>query len=504
MNRPGLRFVFLCMLIIGWLIVLKLYQFNGRGYAINKDLQSPNDAPHASAEEATKALMQETAKLSHASSVVHSKSPPQEEASVVPERPESQGDKPSQENPDLAHQELTVDDIAVIVRTGWQVRDRINGSLSTYLKDRSPNTLAIFADREFVVPGYTIHDALKPFFERLSQHFGQSTQKKLYDKIQELDDGVLKTVPGEHNDGWKLDILKQPMSADLGYHMLSQKRSFKWWVIIDDDTYLHFPSIIPALAELDPAAKHFFGMPTGFDKVTYAQGGSGILLSDGAMEQLFGDREFADAMHIKGLEAVYGDYNLAAHLYERSIFLDQSLAFMFHEHPLADIKWAIRDTCAPLFSVHHMQPSAMRSFSELIRFHDRPLLLWDLLNEIGITDLAYKTNHSYSLAETDLLPSALGKMSSKEMEQSKGNRVNVVIIDHRHHAEFQPKMCQRLCQSGQIKAQCAAWTFIPETRECHLSDEIILNVGQPRNDDSITGILISVVAEHHHRKCPDS
>ncbi|ORY81396.1 hypothetical protein BCR37DRAFT_380290, partial [Protomyces lactucae-debilis] len=336
------------------------------------------------------------------------------------------------------------EDIAVIIRTGFQVQKRLEGPLSTYLKDRKDDTLAIFSDRESEVLGRKVHDTIKPFFDKNPETYDGTDMQKIYNSIQAMSSNGSEVIPGEHNQGWRLDVMKQTMSADLGYQMLHKNRKFKWWVIIDDDTYLHLPTISAELAKVDHSEAHYFGSPVDGGDNHFAHGGSGIVLSAKAMSDLFENRKLADRMHANGLSTLHGDHNLAIYLKKIDIILEDRFRHSFHGEPFEEIRFKLEQVCAPLFTVHHLQEAAMKATHEVV-FRDRLVRFWDVLDAVAdFKDMSlwYKENHSYNLWVNDKLnlESEVGEDSHKVPEISE--KMPVVKIDSKHEEKERSKLCE--------------------------------------------------------------
>jgi hypothetical protein len=90
--------------------------------------------------------------------------------------------------------------------------------------------------------------------------------------------------------GWKLDAKKNIP----GFRVLYEKfPDVDWYVMIDDDTYMFMDNVLEKLNKLDPNEMHYLGAPTNFigcdgikkwgDSIYFAHGGSGIVISRGAM-----------------------------------------------------------------------------------------------------------------------------------------------------------------------------------------------------------------------------
>jgi Fringe-like len=94
----------------------------------------------------------------------------------------------------------------------------------------------------------------------------------------------------QDSKGWKLDAKKNIP----GFRLLYEKfPDADWYVMIDDDTYMFMDNVLNRLKKLNPNDPHYVGAPSNFigcdgitkwgDSIYFAHGGSGIIISRGAM-----------------------------------------------------------------------------------------------------------------------------------------------------------------------------------------------------------------------------
>lgn len=104
---------------------------------------------------------------------------------------------------------LQLKDVAFLLRTGWEVRDRLEGPLSTWMKGLDKEQVAIYSDADSSMQGYELQDFYKllPMYER--DEYQNLPQFEYYQDIhsQDNDDpGSPGLEPSTRNDGWKLDV----------------------------------------------------------------------------------------------------------------------------------------------------------------------------------------------------------------------------------------------------------------------------------------------------------
>lgn len=81
----------------------------------------------------------------------------------------------------------------------------------------------------------------------------------------------------------------------------------KWYIMLDDDTYLVDPSLLLVLGHIDPAVPHYIGNAIGDYKGRFAHGGSAVVLSQAAMHLLFSQNpDVVSAAHLESLTARWG------------------------------------------------------------------------------------------------------------------------------------------------------------------------------------------------------
>ncbi|KAJ3216072.1 hypothetical protein HDU67_009952 [Dinochytrium kinnereticum] len=105
-------------------------------------------------------------------------------------------------------------------------------------------------------------------------------------------------VPAEDSRGWKLDAHKNLPGFEYLYKTYPNA---DWFVMIDDDSYVFFDNLDRYLKEKDPNKPHYIGSANvflGCDGVTnfgdgplFAHGGSGIVISRGAIKMMMGGIE---------------------------------------------------------------------------------------------------------------------------------------------------------------------------------------------------------------------
>lgn len=101
---------------------------------------------------------------------------------------------------------------------------------------------------------------------------------------------LAEVVVDQESKGWKLDAKKNIPGFKLLYERYPD---VDWYVMIDDDTYMFMDNVLDKLKNYNPNDPHYLGAPTNFigcdgvktwgESIYFAHGGSGIIISRGAM-----------------------------------------------------------------------------------------------------------------------------------------------------------------------------------------------------------------------------
>jgi hypothetical protein len=240
----------------------------------------------------------------------------------------------------------------------------------------------------------------------------------------------------------------------------------KWYLLLDDDTYIVRPSLSLLLSRLDPDGRHYIGNAIGGIYGRFAHGGSGVIVSRGAMRHLFSPRNAKTVLAAKkeSLTEVYGDRMLALAFLRVGIDITEKFTRYFNgERPLTT-KIRTNRFCAPIFSFHqHAQPEDMRATGDKFREINTTVRWFDLWKMYGAP----------ALAGWDARPMLYGWDHVGRLDE------------YTHTAEhvMEAEACMEMClRRGK---ECLAWTWVGRTENCHMSPWMI--VGEIASD-KITGV----------------
>src|SRR6478609_11513054 len=101
------------------------------------------------------------------------------------------------------------------------------------------------------------------------------------------------------------------MGMEMLYQKMPQK---KWYIILDDDTFLVKPSLQLFLDRLNSREPHYIGNAVGDYKGRFAHGGSAVIISGEAMRRLFSRPDIVARSYIASLDETWGDKLVATTL----------------------------------------------------------------------------------------------------------------------------------------------------------------------------------------------
>eukprot|EP00834_Sanchytrium_tribonematis_P006606 NODE_502_length_6703_cov_1.353574.p2 type:complete len:421 gc:universal NODE_502_length_6703_cov_1.353574:1326-64(-) len=248
------------------------------------------------------------------------------------------------------------DYLAICLKTGMETSlERVPVQLMTFLNNENP---LIISDYDELIGDHKVFNILP------STH-----QRKTYPKNRHVD-SVAKDEqkPNENNEGWKLDAFKNYP----GFKKLQiDYPSSKWFIMIDDDTYLFKNNLINHLKTLSPHEAYYLGAANHFrgcdgvkrlgDGPLFAHGGSGIVINRVALDKLVPLEESCTNKYGK---CWAGDIRVALCLRDAGILLDRMASRNdFHGSPVQKVKFS--SPCDKPFTFHHLFPFQIQLLHEL-------------------------------------------------------------------------------------------------------------------------------------------
>jgi hypothetical protein len=316
--------------------------------------QSPGELPQGQEEKPEKESMSD--KLfdyleGHSSHDKNSHSPVPHEELVVPTPALAVPQKESRPKDPICANLPDVSDVLVVVRT--PAADLYNHLPAHFLTDLRCVDFLLFSTVHQNIGPYTVHDALANFSDsRRSKH----KDFELYEKLQATQNAVgdlsVHKEDNDHNlDRWT--ILPHVLTT---YKMQPNK---KWYIFIESDTYLSVSNLMPWLNKMDHTRTIYAGAPVMIGDVELAHSGSGIVLSNAAVEKLSGRSiERWDVWEEAIGNSCCGDKILAEALRDTGIRLHRSFP-MIQGETLFSLDWSERHWCRPAVTWHRMSPQSL-------------------------------------------------------------------------------------------------------------------------------------------------
>jgi hypothetical protein len=238
--------------------------------------------------------------------------------------------------------------VMVIVRTS---KAEINTKLAGHLKGLLscvPN-FAIFSDHAGEIDGIPVHDALDSISDETRARHNQFRE---YDAIK----SDLKYTP----DPKKTKELDKWKFMPMVYKAYRMKPDARFYVFIEADTSLSWTNLLQWTSRLDYRIAYYSGAPSYLNKISFAQRGPGIMLSQGAMRNYAKsyDELYASDWEPRINKECCGDLVLATALNQAHVEFYHSWPLLQAEQPHT-LDYTKRHWCAPAVSWHHMDAQAL-------------------------------------------------------------------------------------------------------------------------------------------------
>ena len=240
------------------------------------------------------------------------------------------------------------------------------------------------------------------------------------------------------------------MGMEMIYNDLPEKK--KWYIVLDDDTFLIRPSLELLLSHLDPKKPQYIGNAVGDYKGRFAHGGSAILISGEAMGQLFDHPNIVAEAYKESMDETWGDRLVATTFQKLGIYIEEGYNHHFNGEPPSVTRiWNDR-FCSPLVSFHGLRkPGEMVNVGRTLAKVDRPVLwsdVWELFGGEPMSLMGEKP--------TEQKMDHVGKLDEFTRTFVEVNTANE---------------CQAKCTDD---ARCLAWAYEIESLRCYTSPWMVL------------------------------
>jgi fringe-like protein len=196
--------------------------------------------------------------------------------------------------------------VLVVMKTGaTESYNKIPTQVSTMLKCLPE--YFIYSDHEETIGGYHIRDSLDTI---LNTTMDGNRDFDLYrrQKACAVDQESCNKLAANKNEGWNLDKYKNVHMAEKVYAL---RPNYDWYLFIDADTYVLFPTLMQWLPKLDHTKSHYLGSVTMLGGYSFAHGGSGYLVSQTAMKAIGDHPGIANELEPIMSKVCCGDYVFA-------------------------------------------------------------------------------------------------------------------------------------------------------------------------------------------------
>ncbi|KAH7119751.1 hypothetical protein B0J11DRAFT_440122 [Dendryphion nanum] len=332
-------------------------------------------------------------------------------------------------------------DVMIVIKTSKaEIKEKIPSHLKTLLSC-VPN-FAIFSDHAGEIDGIPIYDVLESVSESAKQQHGEF---KDYERIK-TEDNVKAGSVNKDLDKWK--ILPMVYTA---YQMRPEAR---FYMFIEADTSLSWANLLQWIDRLDYRIAYYSGAPNTLGKIRFAQRGSGILLSQGALR-----------LYAKGYDELYkskwegrvgneccGDAILATAMQDSRVEFYSSFPLIQGESPWT-LDWTNRHWCAPMLTWHHVNKQDLETIWE--QHHswtakngwDKPYLFRDAFTELiepHLTDLKHDWDN---ISADSKIEKNINAEKDPNSEWSKHSEELKKSIES-------PENCKKICE---ISEDCVQW-----------------------------------------------
>jgi len=361
----------------------------------------------------------------------------------------------------------TWNNFAIALKTGRQVSSsRVPIQLVTFLSD--VEKLLIIGESEGIVGGIIVNDVYSGLYDD-----DRSVPKIIAPKLEPRS---LKAAASSSNSiivdkqsiGWQSDAHKNLPGFKLLYERYPDT---EWYVMIDDDTYIvlenleeyvnaHFP---------DPDELVYLGNPNHFigcdgvkkmgDGILFGHGGSGIVVSRGAMKLMI---EGIEECILKYRTCWAGDVRTALCLRDNGVLLNTGIPLRFNSEPpnSLDGYWP-RDPCIQPFTFHHLLPWQIQT-------------LYNIQIQTRKRSKTGDTNSKTGMTYADILQEfskeegvVAGEKNWKGNSNRPGMDYKTVMFQGAKSDEHAAAECHAICVE---EASCRSWSF--DGDKCWLKDGI--------------------------------
>ena len=364
-------------------------------------------------------------------------------------------------------------DVGYLIKTGYGTRHRVPEQLEAFrtagdfLGEEGKSFLVVGdwtsvneTDNELL--GVNVYDAVRMVMdEKIPKKHRSHPRFSKYVSLQEAVEHGDETQANHlgKSFGWELDALKFIMGMELLYKQMPGK---KWYVILDDDTFVIKSSLELFLSHLNPEKPQYIGNAVGDFRGRFGHGGSGVIISGLAMQKLFKRDDVVQNAYIKSLDETWGDKLVATTVQKLGIYINEKYNHYFNGEPPEITRIAADRFCSPLVSFHGLRrPGAMANVGRVLAKAEDPVLwgeVWQLFAPYPIQTLG----EQWAQKGQD----HVGPPDEKVREWR-----GIESVEE----------CREKC-----KGDCLAWTYVESHQRCLVSPWMV--IGAEGAEAKVSGV----------------
>ncbi|KAF2760197.1 hypothetical protein EJ05DRAFT_275196 [Pseudovirgaria hyperparasitica] len=277
-------------------------------------------------------------------------------------------------------------DVHIVLKVGInEIYEKLPPQLLTLLSCAPSYT--VYSDVAQTIHGTPIYDSIASInssFKNTQPEFAYyHTVNALHADGQDIAAVVDKTEEGDKRAGWKLDKWKFLSSYKESY---AKAPKAKWYFFMEPDTAVIWPNLLTWTRRLNPDREIYSGSQNSHGGVTFAHGGSGVLVSKAAMQRLMDEYDkMQDEWWLNVAAGCCGDVEMARNFLDVGISMTASFPLIQGER-LGTIDWNERHMCTPSVSWHHVNTREILDLWELmmawVKEHgwEKPLMFRDIFS----------------------------------------------------------------------------------------------------------------------------
>ncbi|PKS13162.1 hypothetical protein jhhlp_000505 [Lomentospora prolificans] len=249
--------------------------------------------------------------------------------------------------------------IVLIVKTGaTESFSKIPTQLQTIL--RCVPDLLLFSDMEQTIAGAHVRDSLDTVLPEVKNHSDFNLYHAQKQCLVSQADCTRHRDKGK--EGWNMDKYKNIHIAEKAYNLRPGR---DWYVVIDADTYLFWTTLVSFLGRLDPSRKLLLGSIAHYKDFPFAHGGSGYIMSRGAMDAFVGENPgIGNAYDQRVTQECCGDWMFSKAMQETSGIPVTQAFPTINGDKIWSVPFGPTHWCHPLATMHHVDSEEMSLFWE--------------------------------------------------------------------------------------------------------------------------------------------